>query len=138
MGERVQGDPAQHCMASIDTREQQQAYLIHQASLKKPPLICPPPSSSSWFDRGFSAQHIPTRWGPINLRVAPGAKGLAAMVQMESPHPELRVHLRLGHTQAGARRTISVSGTTLWKWDPDEDTVELWGEWNRVNISSAN
>ncbi|MGO8791998.1 MAG: hypothetical protein ACLQVL_32060 [Terriglobia bacterium] len=92
---------------------------------------------NKWFDRGFSALRVPTRWGPLNLRVVPDAKGLKAMVELESPHPELRVHVRLGHTPAGGARKVTVSGTKLWKWDPEQDTLELWGDWKRANISLA-
>ena len=59
------------------------------------------------------------------------------MVELESPHPELRVHVRLGHTPAGGARKVTVSGTKLWKWDPEQDTLELWGDWKRANISLA-
>ena len=91
-----------------------------------------------WFDSGFSALRVPTRWGPLNFRIVPDAMGLKAMIEMESPHPELRVHVRLGHTPAGESRKVTVSGTKLWKWDADQDALELWGNWKRASISLRN
>jgi hypothetical protein len=91
-----------------------------------------------WFESGFSATRIPTRWGGVNFEVAPVGKGLTAQVELTSPHPELRVHIRLRPTLAGAAPNVTVQGTKGWKWDADQQAVELWGPWNRVTVTVGN
>jgi hypothetical protein len=89
----------------------------------------------AWYARGFTASHIPTRWGLVNLKVAPAGKGLAAQVEMESPHPDLKVNLRLPTTLVGEAPQITVRGTQAWRWDAQQEAVELSGSWNRVAVS---
>ena len=90
-----------------------------------------------WYGTGFSARQIPTRWGPVNLKVVPASKGLTAEVEMASPHPELKVHFRLRPTPAGGPPKITVEGTNNWKWNADQEAVDLWGPWKRVTINMA-
>ena len=90
---------------------------------------------SEWYAHGFSASRVPTRWGPVNLRVVPAGKGLEAQVEMESPHPDLKVNLRLRPAFPVKAPNITVSGTREWKWNAQQEVVELWGPWNRVTIS---
>jgi hypothetical protein len=91
-----------------------------------------------WFESGFSASRIPTRWGAVNLGVVPVGKGLTAQVELASPHPELTVHVRLRPTQAGGAPRVTVQGTNNWKWDANQEVVDLWGAWKRVTIKLAN
>jgi len=91
-----------------------------------------------WFERGFSASRIPTRWGTVNFEVFPVAKGLTAHVEVASPHPELRVHFRLRPNLASGAPRVTVEGTNDWKWDANQGVLELWGTWKRVNINLAN
>jgi len=91
-----------------------------------------------WFESGFSASRIPTRWGAVNLGVVPVGKGLTAQVELASPHPELTVHVRLRPTQAGGAPRVTVQGTNNWKWDANQEVVDLWGAWKRVTIKVAN
>jgi len=91
-----------------------------------------------WFDIGFSASRIPTRWGAVNFEVVPAGKGLTAQVELTSPHPELRVHICLRPTMAGAAPHVTVQGTESWKWDASQQAVELWGPWNRVTVTVEN
>jgi hypothetical protein len=88
-----------------------------------------------WFDIGFSASHIPTRWGPLYFQVVPAGKGLTAQVELTSPHPELRVHICFRPIMAGAAPHVTVQGTNNWKWDGSQPAVELWGPWNRVTAT---
>jgi hypothetical protein len=91
-----------------------------------------------WFESGFSAKRIPTSWGAVNFEVLPLGKGLTAQVELASPHPELRVHIRLRPTQAGGAPRVTVDGTNNWKWDANQEVVDLWGVWKRVTIKVAN
>jgi hypothetical protein len=91
-----------------------------------------------WFERGFSASRVPTRWGTVDLEVVPVEKGLRAQVELASPHPELSVHLRLRPTLAGGKPNVTVEGTDNWKWDANQEVVNLWGSWKRVTINVAN
>jgi hypothetical protein len=91
-----------------------------------------------WYASGFSARRIPTRWGGVNFEVVPVGKELRAQVELASPHPELRVHVRFHPTQAGVAPRITVDGTKNWKWDVGQEAVELRGTWKRVTISLAN
>jgi hypothetical protein len=91
-----------------------------------------------WFDIGFSASRIPTRWGAVNFEVVPAGKGLTAQVELTSPHPELRVHICLRPTMAGAAPHVTVQGTESWKWHASQQAVELWGPWNRVTVTVEN
>lgn len=90
-----------------------------------------------WFAAGFSARQIPTRWGPVSLSVVPASKGLMAEVELASPHPELRIHVRLRSTQAGETPKVTVEGTRNWKWDATQEVVDLRGSWKRVRINMA-
>jgi hypothetical protein len=88
-----------------------------------------------WYAQGFSASRVPTCWGPVNLRVVPSGKGLEASVEIKSPHPDLKVKLRLRPDFSVKAPNIAVSGTKEWKWNAQQEAVELWGPWNRVTIS---
>jgi hypothetical protein len=88
----------------------------------------------SWYARGFSAIQIPTRWGSVNLTVEPVGKGVEAQVELESPHPELRVYICFRPSSAVALPKVAVEGTKWWKWDANQGVVNLWGHWNRVTV----
>jgi hypothetical protein len=90
-----------------------------------------------WFEAGFSAGQIPTRWGPVSLEVVRASKGLAAQVELESPHPGLKIHFRLRSAQAGGTPKVTVEGTNNWKWDASQEVVNLGGSWKRVTINVA-
>jgi hypothetical protein len=87
-----------------------------------------------WFDRGFSANRVPTRWGAVNLKVGRDTKGLTAKVELAPPHPELKVYLRLRPTQRKNNRNVTVEGAKNWKWDANKEVVELWGSWQKAII----
>jgi hypothetical protein len=91
-----------------------------------------------WFNAGFSADRIPTRWGEVNFRVTSNAKGLAAQIELTAPHPELAVHLSLRSKAAGAAPHLKVEGTKTWKWDSKQQAVELRGPWKRVTVTVEN
>jgi len=91
-----------------------------------------------WFASGFSASRIPTRWGAMNLRVTPHGKGLTAIVESTSSHPELVLHLRLRSISAGPPPNLRVVGTQSWKWDAVHQAVEWRGDWNRVIVTQVN
>ncbi len=91
-----------------------------------------------WFEDGFSADRIPTRWGAVSFEVTPLANGLRAQVELESPHPELRVFFRLPPTPAGTTPKVTVSGTDNWKWDASREAIELGGSWKKVTINREN
>jgi hypothetical protein len=90
---------------------------------------------SEWYAHGFSASHIPTRWGLVDLKMTPSSNGLTAEVEMESPQPELQVNLRLRSTVVGKAPRLSVEGTKSWEWNPQQQAVELSGAWKHVTIS---
>jgi len=137
-GDRKRDYSSDYCVPSQLVVPQLLRWMIAWEPWNKQELWLARAVPNKWFDSGFSALRVPTRWGSMNLRLAPDGKGLTAKVEMESPHPELRVHVRLGHTPAGATRKVTVAGTSRWKWDASQDTVELWGDWKRVNISLVN
>jgi hypothetical protein len=87
-----------------------------------------------WFESGFSARRIPTRWGAVDFSVVPAGKRLTAQVELASPHPELRVHICFRSTMAGTAPHVTVQGTKNWKWDASQQAVELGGPWNRVTV----
>jgi hypothetical protein len=74
----------------------------------------------------------------VNFEVLPLGKGLTAQVELASPHPELTVHIRFRPTRAGGAPRVTVEGTNNWKWDANQEVVDLWGAWKRVTIKLAN
>ena len=104
----------------------------------KEELWLAPAVPKKWFEGGFSARRIPTRWGGVNFEVVPVGKGLRAQVELASPHPELRVHIRFHPAQAGGAPRITVDGTNNWKWDASQEAVDLWGTWKRAIVTIRN
>lgn len=109
-------------------------WMIAWEPWDKPELWLARAVPTTWYGRGFTASRIPTRWGRVSLRVAPAGKGLVAQVEMESPHPDLKVNLRLRTTLVGKAPKVAVEGTKRWRWDAEQEAVELWGPWRRVTV----
>ena len=93
---------------------------------------------ASWFTTGFSVTRVPTRWGAVSLEVAPSPNGLRAQVELDSPHPEQKVFLRLPPGPSGTKPKLTVTGTDNWKWDSSREAVELDGAWKKITISRGN
>ena len=93
---------------------------------------------AKWFERGFSAHRVPTKWGVVSFEVAPLPQALTAQIELESPHPDLKVFLRLPPTPAGKAPKVTVSGTSNWKWDASREAIELGGSWKKVTIIRQN
>jgi len=134
-GDEKRDYASDYCVPAQVVAPQLLRWMIAWEPWDKPELWLARAVPSEWYAHGFSAGRVPTRWGPANLRVVPAGKGLEAQVQMESPHPDLKVNVRLHPAFPVKVLNITVSGTKEWKWNAQQEVVELWGPWNRVTIS---
>ena len=134
-GDEKRDYASDYCVPAQVVAPQLLRWMIAWEPWDKPELWLARAVPSEWYAQGFSAGRVPTRWGPANLRVVPAGKGLEAQVEMESPHPDLKVNLRLRPAFPAKAPNITVSGTKEWKWNAQQEVVELWGPWNRVTIS---
>jgi hypothetical protein len=137
-GHSVREYSADYCVPAELVGPQLLRWMIAWEPWDKQELWLAKAVPKRWFASGFSAKRIPTRWGAVNLGVVPVGNGLTAQVELASPHPELRVHIRLRPTQAGGAPRVTVDGTNNWKWDANREVVDLWGAWKRVTIKVAN
>jgi len=134
-GDSTRDYASDYCVPAQVVAPQLLRWMIAWEPWDKPELWLARAVPSEWYAHGFSARRIPTRWGRVNLSVAPAGEGLAAQVEMESPHPGLKVNLRLSPAPAGKTPKITVEGTTEWRWDAQQQVVELGGAWNRATVS---
>jgi len=88
-----------------------------------------------WFKAGFAVREIPTRWGRVNFELIPTARKLTARIEMNSPHPQLSVHVCFRSIPDGTTARVRVEGTKFWSWNPNQHVVDLWGDWNEVMVS---
>ena len=123
-----------YCVPAQLVEPQMLRWMIAWEPWDNQELWLAPAVPKKWFDAGFSARRVPTRWGPLNFAVVPNGKGLTAQVELASPHPELRVHICFRPIMAGAAPHVTVKGTKSWKWDASQQAVELWGPWNRTTV----
>jgi hypothetical protein len=134
-GQSTRPYSADYCVRAVVVMPQLLRWMVAWEPWDEQELWLARAVPKKWFESGFSARRIPTRWGAVNLEVVPVSKGLRTQVEIASPHPELRVHVRLRPSLAGAAPHVTVQGTKNWKWDANLEAVELWGAWQRVTIN---
>lgn len=123
-----------YCVAAQVVEPQMLRWMIAWEPWENQELWLARAVPKKWLDTGFSATHIPTRWGPVNFAMVPNAKSLTARVEIAPAHPELRVHICFRQTVAGSAPHVTVEGTKNWKWDAVHQAVELSGPWNKVTV----
>jgi hypothetical protein len=137
-GDSVREYSADYCVRAETVMPPMLKWMLAWEPWDKQELWLARTVPQKWFDSGFSASRVPTRWGPVNFSVAPGDTGLTAQIELASPHPELRVYFRLRPASTGAGPKIIVSGTTNWKWDADLDAAKLGVSGDPVTITMGN
>jgi hypothetical protein len=137
-GHSVRDDSSDYCVPAELVAPQLLRWMIAWEPWDKSELWLARAVPKKWFESGFAARRIPTRFGAVNLEVLPPDKGLTAQVELASPHPELKVYIRFHPTPARGAPRVTVEGTHNWKWDASQEAVELWGPWKRVTIKVAN
>lgn len=134
-GDDLRSPSADFCVPAQLVTPQMLRWMIAWEPWDKQELWLAPAVPERWLMEGFSARGISTRCGKVDLNVAPAGNGLTAQIQLTSPHPELKVLLRLRNIQTGAAPRITVEGTNEWKWDVDRGAVELRGSWIHVVVN---
>ena len=137
-GENKRDYSADYCVPAQLVTPQLLRWMLAWEPWDAPELWLASAVPRKWFENGFSATQVPTRWGAVSFEVGRVGNGLAATVELTSPHPELRVHVRLHSTQAGGAASVTVKGTKDWTWDAKQEAVELGGTWKRVTITVGN
>jgi hypothetical protein len=133
-GESTRGYATDYCVRAEVVMPQMLRWMVAWEPWDKQELWLARAVPQRWFESGFSAGRIPTRWGTVNFGVARASKGLRAHVEMSSPHPHLKVYFRLRPTLGGAEPRVTVEGTKRWRWDANLKAIELGGSWKRVAI----
>jgi hypothetical protein len=133
-GDSTRNYSGDYCVPAQLVAPQMLRWMVAWQPWDEPDLWLARAVPDAWWKSGFSARHVPTRWGDLNLVVSPVGKGLSAQVDLWQPHPDLAIHLRLPPALAGVAPQVTVHGTKNWEWEASQQSVRFWGAWNHVTV----
>jgi hypothetical protein len=86
----------------------------------------------SWFDKGFTIENAPTRWGDISLTVSPGGK--TGQIVLAKPTSNIKIHLhapQLTSLSINGRHADFARNGDYVEYDLSKELKDKTYNWNR-------